>query len=66
MKLYLNGWEADLVEESLRNMLSKGGKDGDNARKLLERIERCKEMQRPHKDAHLMRLDGDQPKTSDC
>lgn len=52
MRLYLNGWEADLVEESLRNLLLKGGEDGDHARILLERIEHCKEMQKPHNKKH--------------
>ena len=61
MKLYLCGWEADLVEESLRNMLYKGGETREHARKLLERIEHCKELQKPH-NTHLTRLDGDQSK----
>lgn len=49
MKLYLNGWEADLVEQALREMSSKGGQDGEHAEKLLARIEHCKELQKPHR-----------------
>lgn len=48
MKLYLNGWEADLVEEALRNIVPRGGTDGEHAQKLLERMENCKQLQKPH------------------
>ena len=49
MKLYLNGWEADLMEKALRQVEAKGGKDGEHAKILLERMEHCKELQKPHK-----------------
>lgn len=49
MKLYLNGWEADLVEEALKEMQAKGGETADQARKLLERMDNCKELQKPHR-----------------
>lgn len=49
MKLYLSGWEADLVEKALKQIEAEGGKDGEHARKLLERMEDCKQLQKPHK-----------------
>lgn len=49
MKLYLSGWEETLVEKALKLVEAEGGKDGDGARKLLERMEKCKELQNPHK-----------------
>jgi hypothetical protein len=49
MKLYLNGWEADLMEKALKQIEAKGGEDGEHAKKLLDRMEQCKELQKPHK-----------------
>lgn len=48
MKLYINGWEADLVEKALKLIAAQGGTDGDHAKKLLERMNTCKEKQKPH------------------
>ena len=49
MRLYLNGWESDLVEEALKEIEVKGGEHGEQARKLLERIDSCKKLQKPHR-----------------
>ncbi len=48
MKLYLNGWEADLIERALEQVEAKGGNDSQHAKVLLERIDNCKKMQKPH------------------
>ena len=49
MKLYLSGWGADLMEKALKQFASEGGVDGEHAKRLLERMEQCKELQKPHR-----------------
>ena len=50
MKLYLSGKDAELVIESLEMMLMHGSVNNhDRAKQLLKRIERCKQLQKPHK-----------------
>ena len=61
MKLYLNGLEADLVESVLKEALLLRPNESGNIGKLLERMENCKTLQKPH-NTHLTRLDGNQPK----
>lgn len=61
MRLYLNGWEADLVEQVLKEAYATRPSDNAKIRKLLFRMERCKSLQRPH-ITHLTSLDGDQTK----
>lgn len=64
MVLYLNGWEAYLVEKALKDVVSQGGTNGENAKILIERMAKCRALQKPHikQTTHLMRLDGNQPK----
>lgn len=49
MKLYLNEKDVPLVEKALKLVEAEGGKDGERATKLLERMEHCKELQKPHR-----------------
>lgn len=60
MRLYLNGGEEELVARALRKSLENGDEDTERVLKILDRIETCKELQKPH--TRLMRLDGNQPK----
>lgn len=64
MKLYLSGWEADLMEKALKQIEAKGGQDSELARKLLDRMEDCKELQKPHK-THLTRAERCSAETPD-
>lgn len=50
MRLYLSGWEEVLVEEALKLVAKRGGeKEAEGAKKLLDRMETCRELQKPHK-----------------
>lgn len=50
MKLYLNDKDVKLVEKALKVIEVLNTEDGERARKLLERMEHCKELQNPHKN----------------
>lgn len=52
MKLYLNGWEADLVEKALSDIVLRGDADGEHAQIILDRIDNCKHLQKPHSKKH--------------
>lgn len=46
MKLFLSGWEAELVKRALTQVASSSDdKDREHAERLLERIDRCEELQ---------------------
>lgn len=49
MKLYLCGWEADLMEKALKQFVATQGEESEKAQKLIDRMEHCKELQKPHK-----------------
>lgn len=54
MKLYLSRSEVDLIEQTLQTVVQQGGKDSEAAQKILERMDRCKELQKPYnKHTHL-------------
>jgi hypothetical protein len=48
MKLYLNGWEVDLVESVLKDAMNTRPSDTEKIGKLLERMGNCKNFQKPH------------------
>ena len=53
MRLYLNGWEADLVESVLKDALDERPEDKEHIGILLERMDPCKELQKPHKRTYI-------------
>lgn len=48
MRLFLSGWEADLVERALREMPCNDREDNEKVEKLLERMDQCKSLQKHH------------------
>ena len=48
MKLYLSGWESDLVERALKEVNCTNQRDKEQVDKILERIENCKSLQKHH------------------
>ena len=54
MRLYISGSsEVELIEQALQIVVQQGGKDKEAAQKILDRIDRCKELQKPHNKTHL-------------
>lgn len=45
MKLYLSGWESDLVERALREVQCESLEEREKRDNLLNRIDNCKKLQ---------------------
>lgn len=46
MKLYLSGWESELVERALMELSCTKEEDREHVDRLLERMEKCKTLQK--------------------